>query len=316
MKYQNKKKEHWEEEERKGFDEEEKEGKKCPNCGAINEPEARFCAECGYNFEGERHCPRCGAKVPPDADICEVCGAWLLEGKCKFCNADLEEGAKYCPECGNPVAGIVCPNCGTLSYFDFCPHCNTPLTENAKKMLEEIKNDPQKKKFYDAFRDYEQGLISSEKANEILRKTKDMKFSSNQEARRFFMALRSPEIVEGIKEEKTMDEKEELSRMKAYVEKVDKKGEKKRIFTPLFSEKQRERIKEMAKMADKEIKRQEEEKRRKEEEERRRKEEEERRRKEEERRRKPKGWICNKYGVLHPSPASCCCPEEGGYWVM
>lgn len=43
--------------------EEEKEGKECPNCGAINELEAKFCEECGYNFEGLKVCPYCGKKI-------------------------------------------------------------------------------------------------------------------------------------------------------------------------------------------------------------------------------------------------------------
>jgi len=316
MEYQNKEKEYWKKKEKKGFKEEKKEGKECPKCHTINALEARFCEECGYDFSGERHCPKCGAKVSPNADICEVCGAWLLEGKCKFCYADLEEGATYCPECGNPVAGIVCPKCGNLSYFDFCKYCNTPLTDRAKKTIEEVKNDPQKKKLLDAFKDYEQGLINSEKANEILRETKDIKFSSNQEARRFFMALRPPEIVEGSEKEKIVTEKEELLKMKAYIEKVDKKERKKKTFTPLFSERQKRSIKEMDKMADEEIKRQEEEKRRQEEERRKRQEEERRRREEEKRRRRPKGWVCNFTGTLHPTPNDCAEPSLGGYWVI
>ena len=284
--------------------EETKEGKECPNCSAVNELEARFCAECGYPFAGGKNCPNCGAKIiSPNADICEVCGEWLLKGKCKFCYADIEEGATYCAECGNPVSGIICPQCGQLSYFDFCKNCNIPLTAEAQNTVERVKNAPPRE---------------------------DEKFSSNQEARRYFMAQKyllineQAEIVQD-------DKKNELLMMKAYLEKVEK-GKKKKIYTPLFSEKQKESIKSIEKIVYKEIERQEEERRRKEEErrrkeeeerkrreeeERKRKEEEERRRKEEEERRKLfKGWLCNAYNCLHPDgPCGCADPSQGGHWV-
>jgi len=267
--------------------EEEKEGKECPNCHAINELEAKFCAECGYNFEGVKKCPKCGAKIiSPNADICEVCGEWLLKGKCKFCYADIEEGAVYCGECGNPVTGIICPQCGQLSYFDFCKHCNIPLTIEAQKMVKKIKN---------------------------VTPREDEKFSSNQEARRYFMAqkyLMISEKIEIVQE----DKKNELLMMKTYIEKVEKR-KKKKTYIPLFSEKQKESIKSIEKIVDKEIERQEEEKRKRQEEERRR-QEEEKRKKEEEERRKRKGWLCNAYNCLHPDgPCGCADPSQGGHWV-
>jgi hypothetical protein len=30
----------------------------------------------------------------------------LREGRCRFCSAPLDEGAKFCGECGNPVEGV------------------------------------------------------------------------------------------------------------------------------------------------------------------------------------------------------------------
>jgi len=294
MKFQEKEKK---EEKKKYYpSEEEKEGKECPNCGTINKLDARFCEECGYDFSGERHCPKCGAKVSPNADICETCGEWLLEGKCKFCYADIEEGATYCSECGNPVAGIVCPQCGKLSYFDFCKNCNIPLTSAAKKMTEDIKNDPKEQELLNLLESY---------------------------------------IPEEVKE--VSSEKEELLKMKAYIEKVNKKVKKKKTFTPLFSEKQKKNIKEIDKMADKEIKRQEEEKRRQEEE--RIRIEEEKRKKLEEllnqmqnrkfssnqdarryysshRPKNPRGWQCNFSGMIHDCPEECADPWQGGHWLI
>ena len=215
--------------------EEEKEGKECPNCHAINELEAKFCAECGYPFEEFKVCPYCGNKIEKNADICKFCGEWLLEGKCKYCYADIEKGAVYCGECGTLLEEIICPQCGKLSQFEFCEYCGNPLTPRAKKVFENIKNDSKEFK----------GL-------------------------NFFGNSNSLEVKDNI------SKNEELVKMKAYIEKV----EKKKSYTSLFSEKQKESIKSIEKIVDKEIVRQEEERKRKEEE--RRRQEEERRKKEEE----------------------------------
>ena len=84
----------------------------------------------------QRMCFNCGWGISDAADICENCGEWLLIGKCNFCYADIEEGQRYCSECGNPPFGISCPSCGTLSHFDFCPHCDTNLTEQATETID------------------------------------------------------------------------------------------------------------------------------------------------------------------------------------
>lgn len=115
----------------------------CPNCGASVPEGALFCAECGFDLSQPLFCPNCGAKTSPGADICLVCKAWLLEGKCKFCYAEISAEAAFCPECGNPKDGIICPHCGKLSIFDFCPGCGTPVSENALAALEHAKNDPE-----------------------------------------------------------------------------------------------------------------------------------------------------------------------------
>lgn len=88
----------------------------------------------------QRKCFSCGWGVSMNADICENCGEWLLKGKCNFCYADIEEGQKFCSECGNPPEGITCSSCGKLSHFDFCPQCNKALTEQAKETIELIAN--------------------------------------------------------------------------------------------------------------------------------------------------------------------------------
>jgi hypothetical protein len=257
---------------------EEKEGKECPNCHSINDPEIKFCADCGHDFSVRRQCPKCSAKIiSPNADICEVCGEWLLEEKCKFCYADIKEGQLYCSECGNPVAGIVCSQCGRLSYFDFCKFCNSPLTATAQKMIEKVKETPE---------------------------VQIKKFSSNQEARTYFMAQKHLMVSKEI-EDAEQKKSDELLKMKVYIEKAEKGEKKKKTFVPLFSDKQKESIKSIDKIVDKEIKRQEEERRR---------QEEERRRQEEEmRKRRPRGWLCNAYNALHPGgPNECADPSQGG----
>ncbi|HPN39314.1 MAG TPA: zinc ribbon domain-containing protein [Melioribacteraceae bacterium] len=117
-------------------------GNICNNCGYNNEPNAKFCAECGANLSGALNCPNCGSNVSLEADICEACGTWLLEGKCCFCYAELSGNEKFCPECGNPTDGIICPNCGTHNIFDFCKKCNNPLTEAAHEELKKINENP------------------------------------------------------------------------------------------------------------------------------------------------------------------------------
>lgn len=266
---ENKRKEEKQKTKKLSLPEEEKEqGKECPNCHVINELEAKYCAECGHNFEGVKSCPKCGARViSPNADICEVCGEWLLEGQCKFCYAELEEGATFCPECGNPVSGIVCPTCGQLSYFDFCKFCNTPLTGGAQQMVEKLKN-------------------------KSIQQDSDIEFTSNQEARRYYMAQRYLMIEQEVKVTQR-DESDELLKMKEYIERVEKKEKKKR-YTPLFSEKQIESIRSTEKIVNKEIERQEEERRK----------------------RGPKGWVCYAFNFLHPGgPNECAKPYMGGYWL-
>ena len=85
-------------------------------------------------------CLNCGWAMSTTADVCENCGDWLLKGKCNFCYAEVEEGQKFCAECGNPPNGIICKACRKLSHFDFCQHCNVPLTEQANESIALIAN--------------------------------------------------------------------------------------------------------------------------------------------------------------------------------
>jgi hypothetical protein len=88
----------------------------------------------------QHKCQNCGWGCSINADICENCGDWQLKGKCNFCYTDVEEGQKFCSECGNPPEGIICDSCGKLSHFDFCQQCNIALTEQANETIEMITN--------------------------------------------------------------------------------------------------------------------------------------------------------------------------------
>lgn len=46
----------------------------CPACDASNEPDSKFCDQCGGAFPGEKSCPGCGEVNGPDARFCDRCG--------------------------------------------------------------------------------------------------------------------------------------------------------------------------------------------------------------------------------------------------
>src|SRR6266571_2139566 len=48
-------------------------------------------------------CARCDHESPPDAKFCAECGAPLARD-CARCGTRLPAGAKFCPECAHPVA--------------------------------------------------------------------------------------------------------------------------------------------------------------------------------------------------------------------
>lgn len=50
--------------------------------------------------------------------------------KCKYCNAEIEQDAQFCPNCGKDLSNFdKCVKCGELLDQDaaFCPHCGTEL---------------------------------------------------------------------------------------------------------------------------------------------------------------------------------------------
>lgn len=130
-------------------------GKACPYCGAINEPEAMFCAQCGQPIS-KTICPHCGAEIDPDADFCESCHHYIKKDVCSFCGSHLSGNEAYCPECGSPRGGIVCPTCHTLNEFAFCKKCGTALTEEARMMVKQLQMNPDYQELMEIVRDYSQ----------------------------------------------------------------------------------------------------------------------------------------------------------------
>jgi hypothetical protein len=46
----------------------------CPECGAAQATNAKFCPDCGAKLKTAAHCPECGSKLQPDARFCTDCG--------------------------------------------------------------------------------------------------------------------------------------------------------------------------------------------------------------------------------------------------
>ena len=82
---------------------------------------------------GLMECPYCHNKIQEGSKFCPECGKPLLREKrtkvCPQCGSDVDSDAKFCPQCGYSFEKKVCPSCGAkVEKGDkFCPECGTKL---------------------------------------------------------------------------------------------------------------------------------------------------------------------------------------------
>lgn len=256
------------------------EGVPCPVCGTVNDSEAIFCASCGQPLR-KGACPNCGSEMDPDADFCEVCHHYVKTNVCSFCGAQMSENEVYCHECGNPKGGVVCPVCHTLNDFAFCKQCGTPLTDEAKVMVEELKMQPDYQLLVNTAKELEelnmQLPYASERdalrdqANDKLRERVLMLLAQDQ-------GIPNPVIpkVEAKRMSKEELDKEKKRRTETITEILD------RMATPMMPSPVKARNYAMAQ--------------------------------------KPAGvklaWVCNWKHAMHSSPCGCAKPHLGGKWVI
>ena len=255
-------------------------GKACPYCGAINDPEAMFCAQCGQPIN-KMACPHCGAEMDPDADFCEVCHHYIRKDVCSFCGARLTGNEAYCPECGSPRGGLVCPTCHTLNEFAFCKKCGTALTEEAKKMVKELQYNPDYKSLMEIVQDFAklENALPYNSERDIVREQMNIKLRE-----RVLTLLARDEGVENPvipKPESKRMTKEELEEQRSAKIRVlstilD------RLAVPAGASPAKARNYAMAS--------------------------------------KPVGvrlaWVCNYKHAMHSSPCGCAKPQLGGKWVV
>lgn len=253
---------------------------RCPHCGATNEPEAMFCASCG-NPIGRATCPNCGAEVDPDADFCEMCRHYIRKDVCSFCGARLSGNEAFCPECGSPRGGIVCPVCHTLNDFAFCKQCGTPLTDEARQLVEQVKQLPEYMEMQQLASELQQldMVIPYTSERDVLRDQRNIKLREH-----VLMLLAQdrgmvhPEVPESknkrmSKEEYDATKKERLAKIAALLDKMAQGPQL-----------QPAKVRNYAMAC------------------------------------RPQGvrlaWECNFKHALHSSPCGCAKPQMGGKWVI
>lgn len=246
----------------------------------------------------QNKCFNCGWGVSDTADICENCSEWLLKGKCNFCYSDVEEGQKFCSECGNPPEGINCHSCGALSHFDFCPQCNIAVTEQATETIELIRNSIEFQNLLNISNNENFSTHEKNDQSEIeLKKLKNYlsKFSKQKIKKADSFAIKSnftgkiQENLNAVEQSKLSVQKEE-QRISAQQQKETqalKLLEDIRNKTFSSNQEARKFSGSLKILLPKIIIK-----------------------------RKPIGWKCNFVGVLHSDgPQSCGDPSQGGTWI-
>ncbi len=252
----------------------------CPNCGAMNAEDAQNCASCGAHLKGAV-CPHCGCAIDADADFCEVCHHYIRKDVCSFCGSPLRQEDSFCPECGSPRGGIVCPTCHTLNDFAFCKQCGTPLTDEARLLLAQVKQMPEYQEMVKLAREYDE--LTMEQPYETERDaSRDLAMQQFRERVLRLLAqdngIASPIIpkVEKMrmsKEELKAKKNEKLEQLAALLEKMQIPSSPSPVHVRNYAMAQ-----------------------------------------------KPAGvrlaWVCNWKHAMHSSPCGCAKPQMGGKWVI
>lgn len=90
---------------------------KCQKCDMENDPNVKFCANCGNKLQ---------APVEIQKTIA-----------CNQCGKENDASAKFCDDCGNKLAHaqqpVICPHCGAENggNVKFCSKCGTGLVSSA-----------------------------------------------------------------------------------------------------------------------------------------------------------------------------------------
>lgn len=252
----------------------------CPNCGAMNEPEAQFCASCGSPLHGQE-CPNCGSPIDADADFCEVCHRYIRNDVCSFCGGHIGSQDGYCPECGSPRGGIVCPTCHTLNDFSFCKQCGQPLTEEARAIVSQLREKPEYRALTALAREFNelQMELPYTSAREKQRDDELQQFREHvlkllaQDAGVAAPVIKKPKKSRMTKEELEASKQRKLEQLTELLD---------RIAIPPTPTPAKARNYAMAQ--------------------------------------KPAGmrlaWLCNYKNALHSSPCGCAKPQLGGKWVI
>lgn len=254
-------------------------GVACPQCGTINDPDAKYCASCGALLQMET-CPNCGSEIDPEADFCESCHHYIRHGVCSFCGAPFSENDPYCPECGSPRGGIVCPTCHTLNDFAFCKQCGKPLTEEARQIVEELRQMPDYREIVQLSREYNELQMQLPYNND----EEFRQYETSQKLRERVLTLLAQDLGEEPiipKPKETRKTKSEIDDIKnTLMQQLTKLLE--RVAIPQQTSPAKVRNYAMAQ--------------------------------------KPVGvklaWMCNYKHALHSSPCGCAKPQLGGKWVI
>ena len=226
-------------------------------------------------------CPNCGAEIDIDTDYCEACHIYIKRDTCSFCGAHLTGMEGFCPDCGNPLGGIVCPTCYTMNDFAFCKQCGTALTDEAKAMLEQVQKMPEHQKLKQLVKEW----IELEKIIPYTSEKDKEKERQNNELRRRVLTLlaedtgisapsinplKSKRIPNNVLKKQKTDLLMELSKALAKLETM-----------PTAKPSQARNFAMATKPAGVKL-----------------------------------GWVCNYKHALHSSPCGCAKPQMGGKWVV